>query len=225
MKCGIVALALICIGAISSTAGLASGQTRSEPLDKASRHVRQDVKRQQIDMSQSMRRTRAEMDRVRRDMDNQMRAFRVSVSTLKQSDLLHAGAGLMRGVVLTQPTLPNASPDVRLSVTTDSVRAAPPTQVGGLTVGTLADSVLPGAGTAFQTARAVSALRSAYLVGTGIRLVLDGPASRFPGLARSRHRRSVPNLEDDPPLQIRAGMAAIAKEACNGATIGTRCGF
>ncbi len=167
MKCGRIALALICIGAISSTAGLASAQTRSEPLDKASRQVRQDVKRQQLEMNQNMRRTQADMDRLRRDMDNQARSFRALVSTLRHTDLLYAGAGLMRGAVLRQSTLPKASLDLRPPVTTGAVRAAPPLEMGRLTVGALAGSALPTAGIAFQTANAVSALWSAYLVGTG----------------------------------------------------------
>ncbi len=167
MKCGRIALALICIGAIGSTAGLASAQTRAETLDKASRQVRQDIKRQQLDINQSMRRTQADMDRLRSDMDNQARSFRALVSTLKHTDLLYAGAGLMRGAVLRQPTLPKASLDLRPLVTTGAVRAAPPTEMGRLTVGALADSALPTAGIAFQTANVVSALRSAYLVGTG----------------------------------------------------------
>jgi hypothetical protein len=100
-------------------------------------------------------------------MANQTRSFRASISTLKHTDLLRTGAGLMRGAVLTRPTLPKTSLDLRPLGATGAVRAAPPTQMGRLTVGAPADSAAPGAGTAFQTANAVSALRSVYLVGTG----------------------------------------------------------
>lgn len=142
--------------------------TRSS--DDARRQLEQvsrEAKLQQRQMNDSMERTQAAIEGLRRDMDSQSRSLKASISTLKHADLSRTGAALMRGAVLRQPALPKVSLDLRPLATTDAIRAAPATEMGHLTAGALADSALPGAGAALLAARAASALRSAYLVGTG----------------------------------------------------------
>lgn len=166
----ITTLALVCTALFGSKPGLSFAQATQRSSDDARRQLEratQETKMRQRQMNESMVQTQAAIEGLRRDMDNQSRNFRASISPLKHADLLRTGAGLMRGAVLSQPPLPKASLDLRPLVTTDAVRAAPPTELGELTMGALADSALPGADTAFQTAHIVSGLRSAYLVGTG----------------------------------------------------------
>ena len=99
MRCRRTAVILTCIGAIGAATGAACAQTRADPPDSAARMLRQDLKQSQADV-----------DRIRRDMDNQARSFRASVSTLRHTDLLRTGAGLMRGAVLTRQPVPKIAP-------------------------------------------------------------------------------------------------------------------